>query len=471
MSATATATSTSTASQAPLPPMLSGGLPLLGHALEMKRNPVELFQRGYDRHGQVYQLSLPRSPRTVAMIGPKAHEKFFRLKDTEVSMKEVYALMTPIFGKGIAYDAPPEIMREQLGFFHAALRESRMRTYAQGFVEEAVHYFEGLGDEGVVDLYEVGNELTIYTSSRSLLGTDFRNRLSGEFAQTYYDMEAGLNLIAFIAPHLPLPSFRKRDQARERLYSMIKGITDRRRAEGVSEEDFLQTLMEARYKDGRALTDNEITGLLLAIMFAGHHTSGVTFAWTGILLNQNPHWIAPLLEEQDKILGDRTEVTLEDLRAMEKLDWVVKETLRLYPPIIMLARKLLRDIDFGGYSIPADTTIMASPAVAHRIPEVFANPNRFEPDRFGPERAEDKKHPMGWIAFGAGRHRCMGIVFAQLQLRAVWSHILRNFDIELLEPTYEPDYSRLLVGPRKPCRARFRRKRNRTVVGPTSASA
>ncbi len=463
MPATATATH-ATDSSANLPPMLDGGVPLLGHALEMRKNPVELFQRGYDRHGSVYQLKLPRSPRTVAMIGPKAHEKFFRRRDDEVSMREVYALMTPIFGKGIAYDAPPEVMREQLGFFHEALRERRMRTYAQGFVEEAERYFDAIGDEAVVDLYEVGNELTIYTSSRSLLGKDFRDRLSGEFARVYYEMEAGLNVIAFIAPHLPLPSFRRRDRARERLYAMIKQITDQRRRENTTGEDFLQTLMDAKYKDGRPLSDDEITGLLLAIMFAGHHTSGVTFAWTGILLHQNPQYIEPLLDEQRAILGGRNEITLEDLHAMHKLECCVKETLRLYPPIIMLARKLLVDIECEGYRIPADTTIMASPAVAHRIPEVFPNPNRFEPERFGPERAEDKKHPMAWIAFGAGRHRCMGIVFAQLQLRAIWSHILRNFEVELLEPTYEPDYTRLLVGPRKPCRARLVRKKTKTTV-------
>jgi sterol 14-demethylase len=79
-------------------------------------------------------------------------------------------------------------------------------------------------------------------------------------------------------------------------------------------------------------------------------------------------------------------------------------------------------------------------------------------------RQEDKKHPMGWIAFGAGRHRCMGIVFAQLQLRAIWSHLLRNFDFELTGDRYEPDYSRLLVGPRAPCRLRYRRRSKRKTV-------
>jgi len=127
-------------------------------------------------------------------------------------------------------------------------------------------------------------------------------------------------------------------------------------------------------------------------------------------------------------------------------------------------RKLLEPMEFQGYEVPSGAMLVTSPAVAHRIPEVFADPHRFDPDRFGPGREEDKKHPMGWISFGAGRHRCMGIVFAQLQLRAVWSHILRNFELELLESRYEPDYTRLLVGPRTPCRVRYRRRRTRAFV-------
>ncbi len=470
MSTATTKTSgATTTSQLPLPPLVGGGLPWLGHALELKKAPVELLQRGRDSHGDLFRIKLPGSPNTVVMTGPKAQQQFFRLRDSQMSMREVYKLMTPIFGRGIAYDAEPEIMKEQLAFFHDALRETRLRTYAQGFVEEAEDFFGKWGDEGTVELYETGNELTIYTSSRSLLGKSFRDHLSDEFARLYYDMEGGLQLLAFFAPNLPTPAFRRRDQARKRLGELIAGIVAERRRKGMEEEDFLQTLMEARYKDGRSLTEDEMTGLLLAIMFAGHHTSGITFAWTGILLNQNPQWIGRLRAEQDRILGDRTDLGLDDLRAMTELDWVIKEALRLYPPIIMVMRRMLEGFEFGGYHIPAESMVMASPAVAHRIPEVFRNPNRFEPDRFGPEREEDRKQPMSWISFGGGRHRCMGIVFAQLQLRAIWSHLLRNFDFELVEPRYEPDYQRMLVGPRSPSRVRYRRRKTRTMVSAPAA--
>ena len=441
--------------------MLPGGLPVLGHALEMRRKPVELFQRGRDMFGDIFSIGLPGTPQAVMMSGPKAQQKFFRQKDSEVDLRETYKLMTPIFGKGIAYDAEPEIMKEQLAFFHDALRETRLKTYAQGFVEEAEQYFSTWGDEGEVDLYEMGNQLTIYTSSRSLLGPKFREQLSEEFAQLYYDMEGGLSVLAFFAPNMPLvPAFKKRDRARKRLGELIANIVRERRAKNDStSEDFLQTLMDARYKDGRALTEDEMTGLLLAIMFAGHHTSGVTVAGTGILLNQNPQWIGKLREEQKRVLGDRTELTLDDLRGMTLLERCIKETLRMSPPIIMMMRRVLNGFDYAGYHIEKDSMIMTSPAMAHRIPEVFENPNTFDPDRWTPERDADKKNAMSWIAFGGGRHRCLGIVFAQLQLRAVWSHLLRNFDFELVESKYEPDYSRLLVGPRLPCRVRYRRRK------------
>jgi sterol 14-demethylase len=447
-----------------LPPMMPGGVPVLGHALELNRRPVDLLMRGRRTLGDVFSIALPGTPRTVVMTGPKAQEKFFRLGEPDVSLRDVYRLMTPIFGKGIAYDAEPEIMAEQLGFFHAALRESHLRKYTDGFVAEAEEFFGRWGDDAVVDLYQTGNELTIYTSSRVFLGLEFRRKLSEEFSKLYFDMEGGLSLLAFFAPHLPTPKFLKRDRARKRMGELIANIVEDRRRHGKQDADFLQALMEARYESGRALTHDEITGLILAIMFAGHHTSGVTFSWTSVLLAKHPDWRAELVREQERVLGDRTEVTLEDLNAMEKLGWTIKEVLRLYPPLIMLMRKVLTPFEVMGFDVPQNAMIMASPAVSHRIPELFPNPDTFDPERFGPERAEDKKNPMSFIAFGGGRHKCMGTVFAQLQLKAIYSQILRNFDLTLYGDVYEPDYDRMLVGPRLPCRARFVRKKRRAVL-------
>lgn len=447
-----------TSTGAKLPPRLDGGVPLLGHALEFGKQPVRLLERGRAHYGDLFTMNMLGTD-SIVMTGAKAQERFFRASDEDVSQAEAYQLMTPIFGKGIAYDAPPPIMREQLGFFHEALREARMRTYANGFIEEAEEYFGGWDDFGIVDMYDIGNELTIYTSTRALLGVAFRRHLSDEFARLYQDIEGGLTPLAYFNPNLPLvPAFRRRDRARERIKELISEIIVRRRKEGIVGDDMLQSLMEAHYKDGRKLSENEITGLLLTLMFAGHHTSGVTFSWTGVLLAQHPEWVAELRREQAELLGDRSELTLEDLRSMPKLEATIKEVLRMYPPIIVMMRKVVNDFSFRGFDFPHGSMIFSSPAVSHYIPELFPDPHKFDPTRFLAPRSEDKKNPMGWIPFGAGRHRCTGIVFAQLQLRALWSHLLRNFDFELVGDVYEPDYRRLLVGPRHPCRLRYRRR-------------
>ncbi|MBC6472094.1 MAG: cytochrome P450 [Hormoscilla sp. GM102CHS1] len=101
---------------------------------------------------------------------------------------------------------------------------------------------------------------------------------------------------------------------------------------------------------------------------------------------------------------------------------------------------------------------MVSPAVSHRLPDCFHFPNRYDPDRFTPDRAEDRKSPYTLIGFGGGRHRCIGQAFAYQQVKVIWTVLLRQFELELVHQNYEPDYSTFVVGPRQPCLIRYRRK-------------
>ncbi|MCC6811487.1 MAG: cytochrome P450 [Deltaproteobacteria bacterium] len=447
---------------------MDGLVPFLGHALEIRRDPVDFLLRGRRRHGDVFGMKLPGAD-TVVFSGLKAHEAFFRQPDEVLSQKEVYQFMVPIFGKGIAYDTTPELMKEQMAFLHPGLREARLRTYAELFVEEAEAFFDRWDNEGVVDLYDIGNELTIYTSSRALLGGDFRKHLSGEFARLYQELEGGLTLWSFLNPYLPIPAHRRRDKARVKMGEMIKRIVDERRREGRQESDILQTLLEAKYSDGRALSDDEIVGILLTVMFAGHHTSGVTFCWNTILMNQHPAYFARVMEEQKAVLGDRTTLKVEDLRAMTLLERSVKETLRMYPAIIMLMRRVLKDFSYEQYEVKAGQMALCSPAASHHIETIFKDPWKYDPDRYGPGREEDRQHPLAFIAFGGGKHRCLGAVFATLQLVATSSVLARHFELELLEPRYYPDYKRILVGPHQPCRARYRRKKRPLVQVPLTS--
>jgi sterol 14alpha-demethylase len=448
----------------PRPPELGGGLPFLGHALEFRRNPVGLLERGRDRFGDVFSFRLA-GRHVVALTGPSANEAFFTAADDQLSAKEAYQFTVPIFGKGIVYDSSPEQMNEQLGLVFPALREARLRAYVEYIADEVEQYVAQWGDEGEVDLLEATNELTVFIASRCLIGHEFRLNLSGEFARLYHDLEAGINLLAFFLPHLPLPSFRRRDRARLRMVELISRIIRERRAGGAEREDFLQTLMTARYSDGTALTDDNITGLLLTLIFAGQHTSAVLAAWTGVELLRNPRSLGAVLDEQESILNGGSALTLEAVRRMVALERAVKEGERLHPPLIMLMRKVVGDFRYAQYEMPAGWLALVSPAVSHRIPAIFGEPARYDPDRFAPGREEDHKAKYALIGFGGGRHRCIGMTFAYLQIMSIWSILLRRFALELLHPAVEPNYETFVVGPRPPCRVRYRRRRAGAVRG------
>jgi sterol 14-demethylase len=141
----------------------------------------------------------------------------------------------------------------------------------------------------------------------------------------------------------------------------------------------------------------------------------------------------------------------------------VKESERLHPPLILLMRKIAREFIYKNYRMPAGWLAMVSPAVSHRLPEVFTDPDRFDPDRFTPGREEDKKARFSLITFGGGKHACIGMTFAYLQIKTIWSVLLRRFDLELLGRKPEPNYATFVVGPSQPCLVRFRRKSARTI--------
>ena len=443
-----------------LPPALPGGVPFLGHALEFWRRPVELLSRGRERYGEIFRFHLAGRDVNV-MTGPKANTAFFQAPETVLSARECYQFTIPVFGQGVAYDVPSDVMEQQLGWVHPALSEKRLRTYAQVMGEEAEAYLDRWEDSGEVDLFDVTQDLTTFIATRCLLGAEVRRHLTTEFARLYHDLDGGMSLVAYFLPNAPIPAFRRRDAARAEVNKLLSKVMADRRKNGGEHEDFLQTLMDARYEDGKSLPDHVISGLLLTLIFAGQHTSAVLAAWTGILLHQHPSYLPAITGELSNVFGDGA-VTIDGLRKVPLLERAIKEAERLRPPLVMLMRMVLEDMEYGGRVLPKGSLAMVSPAASHRIPEVFKSPHAFDPDRYGPGREEDRKALYSLIGFGGGKHRCMGMVFAYQQVKAIWAVLLRRFELELCEPDYRPNYTTFVVGPHQPCRVRYRRRKQAT---------
>ncbi len=445
-------------------PILTGGRPLLGHLLEFQKDPLAMLMRGIKEHGDLFQFQL--GPKNFVLFsGLEAHDAYFGAPDDQLDPKPVYQFTVPIFGRGVAYDVSPEIMTEQLGFLFPALRESAMRRFARIMFEETNLFADGMGSEGTIDLPEAMNQLTVNIASRCFLGEEMRREVDKGFAEAYHELQNGINTIGFFFPRLPIPSHRRRDQARRKVTEVFGRIMEMRRANNEQAEDFMHTLMHSRYQDGRALTDDEITGILLTALFAGQHTSGVLATWTGLEVVRDSVYLDKVREEMREVYSEDGTFSYEGLKRQQSMENAVRECERLHPPLIILVRQVSRAIRFRGMVVPANTMAMVSPAASHRLPQVFKDPERFNPDRFAPPANEGKQHQYTLVGFGGGKHRCMGKNFGIMQIKAIWSVLFDRFEFDLDGNEFPvPNYGSWVTGPKVPCRLHYRARSQDTVL-------
>lgn len=440
-------------------PELSGGGRRFGHLQQLRHDPMRLFRRLRGECGELGKFRL-LDREVVFFCGAGAQETFFRQPDDVFDPQPTSnELMRPIFGEGVVYDAPPEKRREMIR--SPALRDANLRASAEIIAAEAERACDALGESGEIDLLDWAAELTIYTSSSCLIGRPFREQLTPEFARRYFELELGTDGIGYLNSSLDIENFRSRDRAKRRLDELIAGIIEQRLSAAEPPKDLLGILLSLKREDGALkYPPRIISGILISTLFAGHHTSAGTLAWTLVELLRAPSYLARVRDELDRIYADGRDVSHQALREIPQLECAVKEALRLHPPLIWLPRTALVDFAYKDWVVSKGAIVAVSIALSNLDPECFAAPERFDPDRFAPPREEDAKHPFGYVPFGGGRHRCLGANFALMQQKAIFSVVLRRYEFALVaEPqSYVDDYSAMVVRPRQPFRVRYRRR-------------
>ncbi len=429
-----------------------------GHLAEMRVDPIGLFERLRAECGDIGRFRL--ADRDVVLVsGAEANEQFFRAPDSTLDQAAAYPFMTPIFGQGVVFDASPQERQQMLK--NQALRGDMMRGHASTIEAEIRRMVADWGDAKnewrEIDLLDFFAELTIYTTSACLIGRPFREELDSSFARHYHELERGTDAIAYVDPYADIESFRRRDAARETLVALVQGIIDRRKARGAvpkEERDLLDVLISID------MSADHITGIFISMMFAGHHTSSGTASWALIELMRHPDTMKAVVAELDELYADGSEVSFQALRSIPSLEAALKETLRLHPPLIILMRVVQEEIELAGHRIPPGTVVAASPRVSNRLPEDFPEPDLFDPGRYLDPRQEDLQNRWTWIPFGAGKHRCVGNAFAMMQMKAIFSVLLRDFEFQMSQPSesYRDDVSKMVIQLEQPCRVRYRRR-------------
>ncbi|WVZ91480.1 hypothetical protein U9M48_037646 [Paspalum notatum var. saurae] len=447
----------------PHPPM-SPGVPLLGDlpALLIK-GPLALIRDHYTRLGSVFTVRVFHLKLTF-LVGPDVARHFYQGLDSEISQDEVSQFTIPTFGPGVAFDVDYATRYEQIRFFGDATKPAKLRTYATLMLGEVESHLARWGQSGTVDLKLELEHLVTLVATRCLFGAAVREKMFSEVGVLVRQLNDGMRLVTTRFPHLPIPAHRRRDAARARLGEIFTDIVRSRiqqqQQQGggtAATDDMLQCLIDSRYKDGRGTTETEVVGMLVSALFAAQYTSSSAITWTGARLLTHTEHLRAAVEEQRRIVarhGGHDDVSSYDvLQEMDTLHRCVKETLRLHPPTLMLLRHARRSFavradDGREYEVPKGHTV-ASPLLLHnRLPHVYEEPDKFDPDRFAPRRAEDRAGgALSYLSFGGGRHACVGEAFAFMQIKLIWSHLLRNFELELVSPFPRTDWTMVMPGP------------------------
>jgi cytochrome P450 len=235
---------------------------------------------------------------------------------------------------------------------------------------------------------------------------------------------------------IPWPSRRNRTMksALAVLDARVSRLIAERRATPGARRDLLALLLEARSDDGQAMSERQVRDEILTAFVAGHETSANALGWALMLLAQHPEVYRGVRAEVDA-LGRVP--AYDDLAALPLTLRVFKEALRLYPPVWMFARVSVADVPVGDYLLPKGTIVVISPYAVHRRPELWPEPERFDPERFTPEN-EAARHRTTFIPFGAGARTCIGNFFALMEGPLALATLLHHADFELVNPAGSP---------------------------------
>lgn len=361
------------------------------------------------------------------------------------------------------------------------------RTYVpiiQGEVEDFVKRSSTFkGEKGTFDVVAALSEITIYTASHALQGKDARERFDSGLAALYHDLDMGFSPINFMLHWAPLPHNRARDHAQRTVAKIYMDIIAKRRESGEKGKlDIMTQLMDAEYKNGVPVPDKEIAHMMIALLMAGQHSSSSSSSWIILRLASRPDILEELYQEQLRVCGeDLPPLQFDDLAKLTLHQNVLKEVLRLHTPIHSILRKVTSTMQVPGtkYVIPTSHVLLASPGCTSREEEFFPNAMKWEPHRWDADSGgvlggsvEDEKFDYGYgliskgakspyLPFGAGRHRCIGEQFANVQLITITAALVRQFKFKNIaghEEVIGTDYSSLFTRPLTPAMVEWERR-------------
>ena len=405
----------------------------------MTYRPGEVLSSLYRRFGPVVQAGRGRHGYTY-LLGPEANRFVFANSD-RFRWRDAYEWLVPVDGATSVLLSDGAEHQQRRKLVRPALHHKQIGEYLDIMAGNA---------DSAIDTWRSGTVIDVYQELRAVirrntLETLFGPRLAadedlfGTQLQVLLDLCGGLPQVVAAKKWLATPQWRRAMAARARVDERIYAEIDQVRADaGPAHHNVLASLVHGRDEDGNGLSDEEIRDQAVTLIVAGYETTSAATAWAVYAMLSTPGVWERARDEVHSVVGQRWPTT-DDLPHLGYVNGVVQETLRLYPSVVVVGRRVDQDMEFGGRGIREGSMVVVSPYVTHRLPEVWADPLRFRPERWDTQQPGHRKPaPYEFLPFGGGPHRCAGSTMATTEMAVVLSRVLAQASLSLRAQRIRP---------------------------------
>ncbi len=416
-------------------PPTHDGLPVIGNTHQLVSQQGGLFEAAAE-HGDVVRLQLLGMGDLYLVSSPALVEELLVDPDNQFqkatqSKEDLQSLI----GEGLIL-SDGELWERQRERIEPAFYMDRIKGYTETMTAEIERAAADWADEPTVDIEAEMKALTLRILVTSMFGSEINYEDRGireTVTQLQEPGEPAKQPIARMVPQwVPIPMWRRYKQGIDEMESVIETFIEARRGEVDEHDDLLSMLLAGTDEEGEEMSEKLVRDELMTFLFAGHETTATALTFSWFLLAQHPDVERRLTEELDTVLDGR-QPTFEDLPQLEYTEKVLKEAMRIYPPVPTVPREPTEATTLGGYRIPAGATVGASQWVIHRDERFWDDPQAFCPKRFD---SESDRPDFAYFPFGGGPRRCIGQQFAMVEAKLILARLAQQYTVELVS---DPD--------------------------------
>lgn len=421
---------------------------VVGNALELSRDWMGFLVECARKYGDIVFFKFFNVP-ICLLIHPDQIEHVLVTNQSNFVKSRDYRVLAHVMGEGLL-TAEGETWRRQRRLVQPAFNHENIFKYGKIMVESAYQALDKWKDGAIRDVHADMTRITLEIVTRALFGTTVADRATDVATALKVLMEEftwHANLSFILPGIIPLPISHRMRRGIRLLDDVFYSIIQERRANSSSAEDLLGTLLKVRYSDGRPMSDRQLRDEMMTLLLAGHETTAVCLSWTWYLLTLNKQTETKLHNEIEEVVGGRLP-TVDDIPNLRYTEWVIKESMRLYPPAWGIGRRALEAFEIGDYRLPAGTNIFLMQWITHRDGRFYADPELFKPERWDESTREPQTYRLAYFPFGGGARKCIGAQFGMMEAVLLLATIAQRFHFELAPDAHVELLPSLTLRPR-----------------------